>query len=400
MNRKLFKNIFSIFLGIISSAIFASFFPLFDLEHFELDWVSIGIIFLLFLPYLSFILFLILWNTKKSKLVYLLLIVPAGYLITIAVLIGMAKYDDYIYSIPRMDEGYFYDDLYIYEPFNEYRNFLARLDDVSNLKITENLPVLDGATAFYPIYASFAQTVYPRGKYSPRDSSYSAVLCSRTPNAYNNLLERKADIIFCLEPSAAQMEQFIEKGLNVKFIPIGREAFVFFVNKKNPVNNLTIEEIQGIYSGKIKNWRKVSGKNQSIRAYQRPENSGSQTILEKIMGDIPIIKPKRETIKKAMVQIINEVAAYTNFNNAIGYSFLYYSTTMIKNNEIKILSINNIFPSRETIQDASYPFTQNIYAIYIDDDKKNKNTEPFIKWILSKQGQELISKTGYMPINE
>ena len=393
MNRKLLKKIFSIFLGIISSAIFAFFLSL--LINF--DFVSA---FLCFIPYSSLILFLILWNTKKSKLVYLPLIVPAIYLITIAALIGKNKYDAYIYSIPRMDESYFYDDLYIYEPFNEYRNFLARLDDVSNLKIAENLPVLDGATAFYPIYASFAQTVYPRGKYSHRGSLYSAVLCSRTPNAYNNLLERKVDIIFCLEPSAIQMEQFIEKGLNVKFIPIGREAFVFFVNKENPVNNLTIEEIQEIYSGKIKNWRKVSGKNQSIRAYQRPENSGSQTILKKIMGDIPIIKPKRETIKESMVQIIDEVAAYKNFNNAIGYSFLYYSTTIVKNNEIKILSINNIFPSRETIQDASYPFTQNIYAIYIDDDKKNKNTEPFIKWILSRQGQELISKTGYMPINE
>jgi len=103
---------------------------------------------------------------------------------------------------------------------------------------------------------------------------------------------------------------------------------------------------------------------------------------------------------ETMIEIIDEVATYKNFNNAIGYSFLYYSTTMVKNNEIKILSINNIFPSKETMQDASYPFTQNIYAIYIDDNKKNKNTEPFIKWILSKQGQELISKTGYMPINE
>lgn len=184
MNRKLFKKIFSIFLGIISSVIFAFFLSLI----INFDFVSA---FLCFIPYSSLILFLILWNTKKSKLVYLPLVVPAIYLITIAALIGKERYNDYIYSIPRMDEGYFYDDLYIYEPFNEYRNFLARLDDVSNLKITENLPVLDGATAFYPIYASFAQTVYPRGKYSPRDSSYSAVLCSRTPNAYNNLLVGK-----------------------------------------------------------------------------------------------------------------------------------------------------------------------------------------------------------------
>jgi phosphate transport system substrate-binding protein len=220
----------------------------------------------------------------------------------------------------------------------------------------------------------------------------------RTPNAYNNLLERKADIIFCLEPSDAQMGQFNERGLNLKLVAIGREAFVFFVNKENSVNNLTIEDVQGIYSGKIRNWRRVNGANQSIRAYQRPKNSGSQTILEKIMGNVPVKKPKIDTIKTEMYQIINEVAAYRNFKNAIGYSFLYYSTEMVQNNQIKILSINNIHPSRETMQNASYPFSQNIYAIYIDDDNKNENIEPFIKWILSGQGQELISKAGYTPI--
>jgi len=314
------------------------------------------------------------------------------FIITIAALIGREMYGDYVRRMPKMDEGYSYEN-------SDYFKFnvSARLDDESNLKVTENLPVLDGATAFYQVYASFAQAVYPEGKYSMGFPG-SVVLCSRTPNAYNNLLERKADIIFCLEPSDAQMGQFNEEGLNLKLVAIGREAFVFFVNKENSVNDLTIEDVQGIYSGKIRNWRRVNGANQSIRAYQRPKNSGSQTILEKIMGNVPVKKPRIDTIKTEMYQIINEVAAYRNFKNAIGYSFLYYSTEMVQNNQIKILSINNIHPSRETIQNASYPFSQNIYAIYIDDDNKNENIEPFIKWILSGQGQELVSKAGYTPI--
>jgi phosphate transport system substrate-binding protein len=98
-----------------------------------------------------------------------------------------------------------------------------------------------------------------------------------------------------------------------------------------------------------------------------------------------------------MGDIINKVAVYRNFSNAIGYSFLFYSTEMVKNDQIKLLSIEGIFPSRETIQNGSYPFSDSFYAIYNDTDNKNRNIESFIEWMLSSQGQELVSKTGYIP---
>ena len=59
---------------------------------------------------------------------------------------------------------------------------------------------------------------------------------------------------------------------------------------------------------------------------------------------------------------------------------------------------NGIYPSKETIQDDSYPFSGSFYAIYTDAGAKNENIKPFIEWILSQQGQELIHKTGYVPI--
>jgi len=71
---------------------------------------------------------------------------------------------------------------------------------------------------------------------------------------------------------------------------------------------------------------------------------------------------------------------------------------MVKNEQIKLLSIEGIYPSRETIQNGSYPFSDNFYAIFIDNDNKNENIELFIEWMLSDQGQLLISKTGYIPI--
>jgi phosphate transport system substrate-binding protein len=72
---------------------------------------------------------------------------------------------------------------------------------------------------------------------------------------------------------------------------------------------------------------------------------------------------------------------------------------MVKNDQIKLLSIEGIYPSMETIQDGSYPFSDSFYAIYNDTADKNENIESFIEWMLSSQGQELVSKIGYIPIN-
>ena len=344
--------------------------------------------------YVSIIAFLIVWNLKDTKMVYVLLAVPVVCIAAAAAIIG---YHDYTQELPTVEENFYPPR---YEPFrenNREENLLAKLDEESTLKIIDNVPVLDGATALFPVYAAFIQAVYPEDNYFVL---FSPMNYSGTTRAYENLLEGKADIIFCAEPSVAQTQRFIDNGLKLKLVPIGREAFVFFVNKNNIVNNISIKDIHGIYSGKIKNWRELNGSNQSIRAFQRPKDSGSQTMMEKIMGDTPppLMKPRRENVPEGMGDIINQVAVYRNFPNAIGYSFLFYATTMVNNDQIKLLSVEGVYPSRETIQDNSYPFSDHFYAIYIDNDAKNENTELFIEWILSRQGQELIQKTGYVPV--
>ena len=397
--KTLVKRIASVLFGLGISFLF------FDImyTHFHFKMKIDSIFILVCIMYASGILFLILWNKLKSKLVYLLFLVP---IICIATEMGIGKYhrqkmyEKYIEyqksveNIPAVKEVDIA--LHEYRPFGR-NNLLAKLDEKSSLKIIDNLPILDGATAFYPVYASFVQAVYPQ---NDRYDYYNGkVLCSRTEKAYENLLEGKADIIFCLEPSDLQLKQFYDNGFTLKLIPIGKEAFVFFVNKENLINNLTIDNIRDIYSGKVTNWNELNGINQDIIVFQRPKNSGSQTILEKIMGNISIIEPRMEYVASAMKRIINMVADYRNFPNAIGYSFLQFSTEMIKNDQIKLLSIDGIFPSYEAIKDGSYPFSENFYAVYIDSDHKNENIDLFIEWILSRQGQTLISKTGYIPIN-
>lgn len=293
---------------------------------------------------------------------------------------------------PVVQDGYI--ETFNYAPFQENTKAVS-LDEPAALQLKDNLPILDGATALYPIYSAFAQVVYPKKEY---DQYESEVMSNRTEQAYDNLLNGHADIIFVLSPSKAQLAQAKEMGKEMKFTPIGREAFVFFVNAKNPVKSLTTDELKGIYSGKITNWKEVGGKRKSIRAFQRPENSGSQTALQLFMGEVPIMDPPVEDVASLMGTIIDQVSDYKNYNNAIGYTFRYYSTQMVKNNDIRLLQVNGVEPTVETIRSGDYPLTSEFYAVTAGSD--NPHIEPFIEWILSAQGQKIIEKTGYVPISE
>ncbi len=281
-----------------------------------------------------------------------------------------------------------------YAPFVE-GSTVKKLDEEATLAVKGDLPVLDGATAMYPLYSAFVQAVYPE---NPAYFEEGTVLASTTPYAYQNLFNGKADIIFVAAPSEQQMKMAEAKGIKLEMTPIGREAFVFFVNKKNPVNSLTLEQIRAIYAGEVKNWSEVGGKEDAIRPFQRPQDSGSQTALQNLMGNVPIMEAPTEDIASGMGGIINEVAQYKNYKNAIGYTFRYYSTEMVGNDEIKLLAIDGIAPTEENIRNGTYPITSEFYAITAGTD--NPNTQKLLDWILSPQGQALIEKVGYVPISE
>jgi phosphate transport system substrate-binding protein len=304
-------------------------------------------------------------------------------------------------------------DLFRIAPFKE-NNGLAKLNNKPSLQILErdDMPRLDGATAAYPVYAAFAEAVYKGlgdyyevyGKrvYDAFVSSdiypYNIIKCSKTADAYNGLINKQNDIIFTAEPSNAQLAAVKASGDEFVLTPIGNEAFIFFTNIKNSVNKLTMKQIQDIYSGKITNWKEVGGDNRSILPYQRPEDSGSQTIMQnKVMKGIKMISPTKETYAGGMGEVITSVASYLNAKNAMGYSFMYYSSSMIKNNQIKYIAINDIMPSHETVKSRRYPFTIPLYAVTLKSNT-NKNVKRLINWILTDEGQSIVEKTGYVSV--
>jgi phosphate transport system substrate-binding protein len=292
------------------------------------------------------------------------------------------------YQIERIEDEV---DLYDYHPFSE-DNRLKKFDEPATISFTEDYPVLDGATAAYPVYAAMAQELYQG---LDRKTVDQYVSCSNTGKAYQRLIDGEIDIFFGAQPSQQQIQAAREKGVEFSLTPIAKEAFVFFVHTDNPVNSLTLEQIKDIYQKKIINWNTVGGKTEKIIPFQRPENSGSQTImLARVMDDKPLPPPMREEFAAGMGGVINRVASYRNYSSSIGYSFRFYATGMKLNENIKLLAINGIAPSVENIRNGSYPFTVDVYAVTAG--SSNANTPKLIQWILSEQGQDFITQCGYV----
>ncbi len=264
----------------------------------------------------------------------------------------------------------------------------------SSLKLTEDLPVLDGAAALVPVYAAIIDNVYPEGcvtyeggtfsddnYYGENFAEDSAMQYKNTVRGYQAIVDGTTDILFCAAPSAEQKQYAEDKGVELVYVPIGLEGFVFFVNENNPVSNLTAQQIRKIYSCEYTNWSEVGGANRIINPVTRLKGSGSQTTFEAFMGDYKIGTKSPFAITGA----------------SIGFSFRYYMDGIVENDAVKMLSLNGVYPSAENIQNRSYPIVAQFYAIYRADNQ-NENIPTLIDWILSDEGQSLIEQSGYVKI--
>ncbi len=324
----------------------------------------------------------------RKKAVWISLVSAAT---ALAVTVGCFHgYYAYIDSI-EMTEGYD-----VTAEFSPNGDRVARLAEPCTLELSGDMPRLSAATALYPIASAAATAAYP----AELLTSDRYVCAAGTDGAYRDILTGEADIILVGTPSESQLEDAERAGIELEFTPIGKEAFVFFVNSKNPLDNVTLDEVRGIYGGKITEWSQlgVNGLGK-IRAFQRNEGSGSQNRFEKLMEGVEIMKPPTEQVVGAMEGIVTRVSDYQNHKNAIGYTFRFYAAEMLKNDKVKLLSLDGVYPSTETIEDGSYPVSNEFYAVTRKGDV-NPNVRLMTQWLAGVQGQYLIEKTGYTPIKK
>ncbi len=255
----------------------------------------------------------------------------------------------------------------------------------------ENYPKIDGSTATLPLAEAF------KANFTGTDIKDVKVTHSKTHNSYVNLINGDTDLILVTYPSEDEKKLAKEKNVELEIVPIVKEAFVFFVNKENTVDNLTLEQVQDIYSGKIKNWKDVGGENQKIIAYQRPENSGSQTgMMELVMKGKKMIDPVTETIAQSMADIVDVISDYNNGKNAIGYSYYYYATTMYSSDKMKLLSIDGTAPTYDNIKTGLYGIQTAYYAVIRKDEPEDSEARKLLDLMKSERGQNVAKEAGYV----
>lgn len=284
-----------------------------------------------------------------------------------------------------------------YLPFDE-NSKIARLDKEASLKFTifDDLPVIDCAAALFPTASAFINATYP-SNIPPLNREDSPFKYTNTPGGNWALANGEIDFMIGVKPQDYYQEIAAENGYALESVPIGKEAFVFFTNAQNPINSLTIEQIRGIYSGEITNWKQVGGEDLEIQVFMRNGNSGSYSALEKLMGDLPMAEPKKEFVFDLMSGIVQAASDYENHRGAIGFSFRYYVTDIVSENGIRFIPIEGVEPTIETVTSDEYPLVDNLFISY----RKGYMTEEMqllLDWILSEEGQLLVARSGYAPV--
>lgn len=260
----------------------------------------------------------------------------------------------------------------------------------------EEFPKVDGATAMLPMVGEITKSVLgytdeQAQKYLDENTQ------GKSAKVYASLIKKEKDLIFVSEPSDDILKQAKEANVEFDMTGIGRDGFVFIVNKDNPVNSLTIEQIQKIYTGEITNWNQVGGNDEEIVAFQREQNSGSQNLMEKmVMKGTKMKKSPSGLMIASMEGLIDSVSKnYDGGKSSIGYSIYLYAKEQYVKDNIKFLSIDGVYPSDETIANGTYPLSKIVYAVTRKDVPQDSSVRKLTKWLLTDEGQKTVVAGGY-----
>ncbi|MCL2043987.1 MAG: substrate-binding domain-containing protein [Treponema sp.] len=284
-----------------------------------------------------------------------------------------------------------------------------------------NFPKVDGSTSNLPLNTVIACTLFgidytwvrdwgnlqriePNLNRNDTRKFLSLVKSSQTHQSFINLINEEADIILSARKMSPDEKSYADdKGVDLIEIPIALDGFLFVVHPDNPVESLTIKQIQDIYTGNITNWNELGGNHAEIQPYVRNANSGSQELMETlVMKDLNI-----SLFPESYYELLNviggmvpvyETVAYEN--NAICYSLFYYKEYMITGINVKTIAINGIFPNKETIGNNSYPYVAEVYAVIRSDLDKSSMAYKLFQWLQTQEGQQTIGNSGYVPFNQ
>ena len=259
----------------------------------------------------------------------------------------------------------------------------------------EDFP-LDGSTACIPLMAQMLADTTGMDL----EEAQSIISVSTTAYAWESfgLYNTDTKMLVVYEAPDSVKEELEAANVQLEQKPIGVDALVFIVNEDNPVTDLTQQQLRDIYAGKITNWKDVGGQDLDIVAFQRRSDSGSQTLFQKLLiqgGEL--MDPPTELAPTAMGELVDSLAAYNNSANAIGFSVYYYIDQMYSQPGLRLLSVDGVMPSNDTLADGSYPLCNDFYAVIRPDAAADSPERQLYDWLDTEAGQACIKKAGYVP---
>jgi phosphate transport system substrate-binding protein len=208
------------------------------------------------------------------------------------------------------------------------------------------------------------------------------------------LLDGSTDI--AMSSRKMKMEEKIkmnEAGKAFKEATIAFDALTIIVNPANNISQLTREQLEKIFTGKITNWKEVGGDDLKIIAYSRESSSGTFEFFKE-----HVMKNKNYASSVLLMPATGAIVqSISQTKGAIGYIGLAYMNKSVK--DIKVSYDGGktfVAASLENAKAKTYPITRPLYYYYATKDEAK--VKPFIDYVLSADGQTIISQVGYVPL--
>jgi phosphate transport system substrate-binding protein len=197
-----------------------------------------------------------------------------------------------------------------------------------------------------------------------------------------------------------EIEAMQANGIDPVEFVVARDAIAIIVNLENPIQQLTLQQISDIYSGKYNNWTEVGGEDRPIVRLSRETNSGTHVyFLEEVLR---LGESDNDTLfapDTLLLPSSEGITAEVRDNpNAIGYDGLGYVTP-----EVKVVGVaaepggEYIYPSAETVTSQSYPIARDLYMYTAGEPQEAEGA--YLDWILSAEAQAIVEELGFVPIS-
>jgi phosphate transport system substrate-binding protein len=174
-------------------------------------------------------------------------------------------------------------------------------------------------------------------------------------------------------------------------IPCAKDGITIFLHESNKVEELTLKQLSDIYTGRITNWKQVGGKDAAIKLYGRENSSGTYVYFKDF-----VVKADYAASCQTLPGTAAVVNAVKKDENGIGYGGAAYASG-VKHCKVKKDDKSSAFlPTAENVAGNQYPITRYLF-MYLRN-RPTGEVKKYIDWILSPEGQKLVTEIGYFPV--